>query len=125
MNGFLLDTHVILWWATGSERLNAEALAAIEGDHRVCISAASAWELGIKRASGKLNFPDSLVPSLKARGIELLPIVFESALAAGSLPRFHGDPFDRLLVHQANEHDLTLITHDTKIQRYDVRVLKT
>lgn len=89
----------------------------------VLLSAASAWEIAIKRATGRLEAPGDIAAALAASGIEPLPVTVAHAERAGSLPRIHGDPFDRMLVAQAQIEGLTIVTRDTEIPRYDVSVL--
>jgi len=92
--------------------------------HDVFVSAASAWEIAIKTALGRLAFPLDRIESVLAQmGIAPLPISLAHAVAAGSLPRHHDDPFDRMLVAQARLEGLVLITEDTALARYDVPIL--
>ncbi len=87
------------------------------------VSAASIWEIAIKRASGKLDAPENLLDKVaEARFIEL-GISFEHAIRAGALPPHHGDPFDRMLVAQAQSEGLTIVTGDERVAAYDVPVL--
>jgi PIN domain nuclease of toxin-antitoxin system len=119
----LLDTHVLLWWLAGDATLARRARRLIANEPEVFASAASAWEIAIKRALGKLEAPEDLAAALDAGGIERLPIEFEHAAVAGSLPRHHDDPFDRMLVAQAQCEGLTLLTSDPRISSYAVAVL--
>ncbi len=122
----LLDTHVLLWALTDDARLRPEARERIaDGRTRVLVSAASAWEITIKRGLGKLRAPDDLADQLEAARFEGLEVTIEHALAVSELADHHSDPFDRLLVAQARVDDLTLVTHDPLIQQYDVAVLPT
>jgi PIN domain nuclease of toxin-antitoxin system len=120
----LLDTNVLLWWATEESRLSTSARAAI-GDtaNWVAVSAASIWELAIKRATGKLPSADSLAEDVAEYGLQALPVTQEHAWAAGRLPLHHRDPFDRMLVAQAQLEGLTLVTRDRKLARYQVAIL--
>jgi PIN domain nuclease of toxin-antitoxin system len=79
--------------------------------------------MSIKKALGKLDAPDDLAAELESERLEPLPISLQHAWRAGSLPRHHDDPFDRMLVAQANEEGLTLVTADSRIARYDVSIL--
>jgi PIN domain nuclease of toxin-antitoxin system len=88
------------------------------------VSAASIWEIEIKRATGRLTAPDDVGERALEEGYEPLPISFEHALAAGRLPAFHRDPFDRMLVAQARVEGLTLATSDPEIARYDITGLE-
>jgi PIN domain nuclease of toxin-antitoxin system len=119
----LLDTHVLLWWLADDPALSKQARQLIANEPEVFASAASAWEIAIKRALGKLEAPEDLPAALAAGGIGRLPIEFEHAAIAGALPRHHDDPFDRMLVAQAQHEGLTLLTNDTRISRYGVAAL--
>ena len=120
----LLDTHVLLWWLQDDPRLGARTRQTIadRGDP-VAASAASVWEIGIKRATGRLEAPAEIGSIIEAEGFEPLPITFAHATEAGALPRYHADPFDRMLVAQARTEGLILVTADPKIARYDVRTM--
>ncbi len=120
----LLDTHVLLWALTDDPSLSAAARAAIvDGRNRVVVSAVSAWEITIKRSLGKLRAPADLAKEVAAHRFTPLAVSLEHALAVGALPDLHRDPFDRLLVAQAGVEDLTIVTRDRAIARYDVDVL--
>lgn len=119
----LLDTHVVLWWLA-DRRLTDDARGAIaDPANLVAISAASAWEMSIKKALGKLHAPDDLSAQLASSGFTELPISIEHVTLAESLPRYHDDPFDRMLVAQASIEELTLVTRDERLAEYDVRTL--
>ena len=118
----LLDTHVLLWWAD-EQKISPEAFAAIaDPDNIVYVSAASIWEICIKRATGKLRVDDAIF-DLRTDGFEALSISHDDARLAGSLPDHHRDPFDRMLVAQAMGHDLVLVTRDPEIQLYGANIL--
>jgi len=120
----LLDTHVLLWAVDQPERLDRAAREAIRnGNNRVQVSAASAWEISIKAALGKLRFDSDLGDVLDASGFDPLAIGFDHARVAGALPPVHRDPFDRMLVAQAQLEVLTLVTRDPVFSRYDVATL--
>jgi PIN domain nuclease of toxin-antitoxin system len=119
----LLDTHVLLWWLADDPALSKQARALIANEPEVFASAASAWEIAIKRALGKLEAPEDLLSVLEVGGIRRLPIDLQHAAVAGALPRHHDDPFDRMLVAQAQREGLTLLTSDARISRYAVTVL--
>lgn len=122
----LLDAHVLIWLYADQHRLPASILAAIEdAANRKSVSAATVWELEIKRATGRLAVPADLVSRLLASGFLELPVRFRHAAAAGSLPVLHGDPFDRMLVAQAQLEGMTIVSADPQIRRYDVPVLAT
>ncbi|GAB4267372.1 MAG: type II toxin-antitoxin system VapC family toxin [Deferrisoma sp.] len=119
-----MDTHAILWWLADDPRLGKRARAAIsDGRNPVYVSAASAWEIAIKKGLGKLEAPDGLASVLVEAGFETLPIEFTHAERLASLPPIHRDPFDRILVAQAQVEDLVLVTADRTIPRYPVEVL--
>jgi PIN domain nuclease of toxin-antitoxin system len=124
----LMDTCTFLWIASGSPRLSKTAAAVfLDRDNERYLSAASAWEIGIKHAAGRLPLPqkpDIFVPRVReASGIASLDMDEESALHASRLPGLHADPFDRMLVAQAIVHGMTILTPDTEIEQYGVRVL--
>ena len=121
----LLDTHVFLWWRADDRRINAAARRAIAEADVVFVSAASAWEAGIKIALGQLSIPDSFEAGVSESGFEKLPIGFAHAEAAARLPAHHADPFDRMLVAQAQLESLTLVTHDRRLARYALELLWT
>lgn len=124
----LLDTHVLLWWWQGSARLGDDARDRIaDPGTAVWVSAATAWEMAIKEALGRLELPEApeeFVPREIAQdGFRPLAISVAHALAVGTLPRHHGDPFDRLLITQARIEDLVLVSSDAAFEAYDVRAL--
>ena len=124
----LLDTCTFLWALSGDAQLSPRATALLrDPDHEVFLSAASAGEIAIKYAAGKLILPEEparFVPAMRAeRGFAALPIDEESALHASRLPRLHGDPFDRVLVSQAIVHGMTILTSDHFITQYPARTL--
>lgn len=122
----LLDTHALLWWLADDAALSPAARAAIAaGRTHVFVSAASAWEMSIKSAQGKLDCPDDLEAELTQHRFQALPITVAHALAAGRLPRHHGDPFDRMLIAQAQLHQLTVVTQDPRFPLYGVPILWT
>ncbi|HEX5149122.1 MAG TPA: type II toxin-antitoxin system VapC family toxin [Candidatus Limnocylindrales bacterium] len=124
----ILDTHVFLWWVLDLPRLSVEARSIIQdGANELLFSTASAYELTIKAHNGRLSLPeppDSYVPSrLAANAFESLSIELAHALRAGSLPAIHRDPFDRMLVAQAQIEGLPILTADPAISRYDVETI--
>ncbi|WP_432565300.1 type II toxin-antitoxin system VapC family toxin [Kineococcus sp. SYSU DK003] len=121
----LVDTHVLLWWLAGDERLPERMGAALaQAERDVFVSAASAWEMAVKSAQGKLHVPGDLRGELERQGFTELPVTVEDGLAAGALPLHHGDPFDRMLIAQAVRRDLLLLTVDRRFADYDVRLLQ-
>ena len=123
----LLDTHVFLWVVDDSPRLSAAARAAIvDGANVVFVSAATAWEISIKKAIGKLTIPrGDYLEELRLHRLAPLNITTEHALAVAELPSYHQDPFDRLLIAQAQVEKLTIVTGDAKIRQYAVRIIET
>lgn len=119
----LLDTHVVLWVLAGS-RISKQARTAIaDPENMVHLSAASVWEVSIKRGLGRLTLPEHWLDAAQEQGIEILPITAEHALAVGDLPPHHRDPFDRMLVAQARAEGLTVVTRDGQLSLYDVSLL--
>jgi PIN domain nuclease of toxin-antitoxin system len=120
----LLDTHALIWFTGEPDELRPEAREAIVDADTVVVSAASIWEISTKAALGKLSAPvDDIVGELREWGFELLSISARHAWAIGSLPPHHRDPFDRMLVTQAQLEGLTIVTRDPQIARYQVSVL--
>jgi PIN domain nuclease of toxin-antitoxin system len=119
----LLDTHILLWWLGDSPRLSKKARRAIEESEAVFVSAVSAWEIELKRARGLLRAPDNLEATLRARDLQTLSLTVAHAIAAGRLPLYHRDPFDRMLVAQASLESLTLLTADKQQAAYGVPVI--
>lgn len=119
----LLDTHVVIWWRMGGDRLNEAARQAIGLASLVYVSAASAWETAIKTSLGKLRIPESFEAGVIDSGFQKLNIAFAHAEGVAALPLHHRDPFDRLLIAQARSENLTLVTGDRQLEAYDVPVL--
>jgi len=120
----LLDTHVVLWWLDGGRQLRAEALDAIAAPtNTVWLSAVVVWEIRIKQALGKLVIPDDFAEVLEQQDFEALPVRISHAHRIAQLPALHRDPFDRLLVAQALEEDLCLVSRDASVTRYPVNTI--
>lgn len=119
----LLDTHVVIWWLADDPALSEVTKALIDSEPEIYVSAATLWEITIKQAIGKLKEPPDLPERVRDGEFRELPITFDHAIVAGRLPVIHRDPFDRMLVAQARCEDLTLVTTDDTIQRYEVAVL--
>ena len=120
----LLDTNVFLWWQWRDRRFPSRAKTAIEDrENEVLVSAATIWEVCIKRQIGKLDFDGSPITACTDAGFHLLDITAVHAEAAGNLPRHHGDPFDRMLIAQARLDHLTIVTEDRQFALYDVPLL--
>ena len=124
----LLDTHIFLWYILGDSKLPAAARDAIEDvNNQTVLSVVSVWEAVIKYGSGKLPLPESpalYLPQLRrTHAIATLPVDEGAMRRLAVLPSIHGDPFDRLLIAQALQHDLTLVTADAAVRKYPVRLL--
>jgi PIN domain nuclease of toxin-antitoxin system len=114
----------LLWWLDEDPSLSADAYGAIaDPDNSVVVSAASVWEISIKTAAGKLEAPGRLVERLAAERFQPLAITVEHGAAAGALPLHHHDPFDRMLVAQAQLEGLTIVTRDPRFEPYSVALL--
>ena len=124
MQRLLLDTHAVLWAMEDNPRLDSNARRAIvDPRNEVFVSAASAWEIAIKRALGRVRAPDNLGDEVVAAGFsELAVTIFHGELAA-RLPLYHRDPFDRMLVAQAQAEGLVIVTADPRIMEYTVRTM--
>jgi PIN domain nuclease of toxin-antitoxin system len=120
----LLDTNVLLWWLMDNPSLSARARQAILEADLVYVSPASFWEIEIKKARGNLDAPERLADVALARGLRPLPITIAHAVTAGRLPEIHHDPFDRMLVAQAIDESLTLLTADRVLARYSCRLIR-
>lgn len=123
----LLDTHVLLWAAVDPEQLGDTAGVLEDADNELLVSAASSWEIATKYALGKLSLPeppDRYVPHV-LRELDATPVAVEHAhaLAVAALPHHHRDPFDRMLVAQAQLLDVVIVTADVALDAYDVDVL--
>ena len=120
----LLDTHALIWILSDDPQLAAEARDAIvDPETFVAVSPASAWEIEIKRALGKLDAPNDLVQQVADARFVPLSITLEHAVAAGGLPPHHRDPFDRMLIAQAQLEGLTIVTRDPRFQPYAVTTI--
>ena len=124
MGAYLLDTHAAIWFFNGDKRLSEAARQIIcDRSNLLYLSIASAWEVAIKLRIGKLNIDGSatdFVQDAEANSIAIFPIKIAHLSALGTLPMIHRDPFDRLLVATALAEEMTLITGDENILRYEV-----
>ncbi|MEE3625187.1 type II toxin-antitoxin system VapC family toxin [Nitrospirillum sp. BR 11752] len=120
----LIDTHILIWWMSDDPALPVHVRAAIQDPaSEVFVSAATIWEISIKRALGRLDFPlDDIQGELLKAGFKPLAIDIAHAARAGTLPAHHQDPFDRMLVAQAQLEGLTLVSVDAIIGRYAVPI---
>ncbi|NOQ51843.1 MAG: PIN domain-containing protein [Desulfuromonadaceae bacterium] len=123
MQRFLLDTHVLLWWLADDPQLGSRCKELI-GDSRnqVFVSAATTWEISIKTAINKLNAPEDMDTIVEEEGFDKLPISLYHGQLAGKLPALHRDPFDRMLIAQAQAEGLILMTADDNIGQYNLRI---
>jgi PIN domain nuclease of toxin-antitoxin system len=120
----LLDTHALIWILSDDPRLTAEAREAISDPETfVAFSPASAWEIEIKRALGKLDAPNDLLQQVADARFVPLSITLEHAVTAGALPPHHRDPFDRMLIAQALLEGLTIATRDPRFEPYAVTTM--
>ncbi|GAA5184671.1 type II toxin-antitoxin system VapC family toxin [Rugosimonospora acidiphila] len=120
----LIDTHVVIWWLADDPTLSDDIKVRLDHEPDVFVSAATLWEVAIKQAVGKLKEPADLPERIRDSGFRELTITSQHAVTAGRLPLIHRDPFDRMLVAQAQCEDLTLVTRDPEIQKYDVTLLE-
>lgn len=123
MQRFLLDTHTLLWWLVDSPQLGARCKEIISDQrNQIVVSAATSWEISIKMSLGKLEAPEDMDSVVEDEGFSKLPISLYHGQLAGQLPPIHRDPFDRMLVAQAQAEGLILMTADENIGQYGVRV---
>lgn len=130
MTRYLLDTHVWLWLQTTPERLRPEVGELLaDRTNTLLLSAASSWEIAIKHRLGKLSLPEppaEYVPNrMRLSGVTPLPVEHEHALRVAELPDHHNDPFDRLLVAQAQELAIPIVTADKQLSAYSVNLVVT
>lgn len=125
MGKYLLDTHIFLWWISDSEQLSKEVFDIIsDGSNQIYISSATIWEIAIKEALGKLEVDADLDNVIEENGFIELKVSAVCANATKKLEQIHRDPFDRMLISQAIEGDMILITVDGYIVQYDnVKIL--
>ena len=124
----ILDTHIFLWWNMDDPQLSSTIRAIIsDGRNELFLSAASAWEIAIKAARGRLNLPtkprDYVSDRLVLHSLQPLPITLSHALQVYALPNHHRDPFDRLLVAQGQFENMPILTADPLIAKYDVETI--
>jgi PIN domain nuclease of toxin-antitoxin system len=120
----LLDAHALLWWLADDPTLDGAARRSIaDPANDVLVSAASVWEIAIKRGLGTLEAPDDLLEAIDASSFSGLPVTLADGEAAGNLPGHHRDPFDRMLVAQAGLVGAVVVSRETSFRSYDVPVL--
>ena len=124
---YILDTCAFIWAVQNSPNLSPKVLAILDGDDDVFVSQASFWEIAIKQTTGKLNLDKdifALEDLCKAEEIQILPLELAYFERIKTLPLIHRDPFDRIIIASAIEEDLTLLTNDGEIVKYqDVKTL--
>jgi PIN domain nuclease of toxin-antitoxin system len=126
MKRLLLDTHALLWWLMdeGENRLGVKAKSYVaDPRNQVFVSAVSTWEIALKKSLGKLDAPEDLDTIVEDEGFIRLPITLFHGDQMARLPDFHKDPFDRMLIVQAQVEGLTIVTSDRNIARYPVPIL--
>lgn len=122
----MVDTHAFLWYLVGDERLSRPAVRAIQNSDDWCLSAASVWELAIKSGLGRLRLPVPVSEYIAGKvrdGLRVLSIEWPHAAAVEQLPLHHRDPFDRLIVAQAQAERLAVVTKDTVFRKYGVKTI--
>jgi len=120
----LLDTHVLLWWLAEDVSLSEHVADVIDTEKaEVFVSSVTGFEIATKKTLGKLEAPDDLEQELTQSGFTILPVTMRHGLVAGALPMHHKDPFDRLLIAQAQCEGLTLVTADPALRSFEVGIL--
>jgi PIN domain nuclease of toxin-antitoxin system len=120
---YLLDSHILIWLDSGSERLKPQVLETLRRAEQRYLSAVTAWELSLKQAAGKLRLRTPVGAMLESFGLLELPVAIRHGDRAALLPLHHRDPFDRMLVAQALVEGLILVTADKELAQYGVPVL--
>ncbi len=121
----MIHIHILLWWLCDNPRLRTQTRNLIaSSDNRIYISSVSVWEASIKRTLGRLEFdPEELMAAIESGEFLEIAVTIQHGLVAGSLPRHHDDPFDRMLIAQAQVESLSIITHDAQFKHYDVPII--
>lgn len=121
----LLDTHALIWWLSNNPTLSAKTKKVIANPNNIVfVSAASAWEIAIKKSLGKLQAPDDLKEQVEVQRFTPLDINIDHALTVEKLPKHHRDPFDRILIAQAMSENLIIITRDRKFTAYKIKTIQ-
>jgi len=122
----LLDTHMLLWWLADDSRLSKKARALMaDPTNAPTVSAATAWEIAIKQALGKMTMEGNLEQAVREQGFAMLPVTFPHSSETLTLPAIHRDPFGRMLVAQSRVENLPLLTVDPHILRYPANVIES
>ena len=120
----LLDAHALLWWLADDPQLDSDASRSIaDPETDVLVSAATVWEIEVKRVAGRLRAPAELLDAIGQADMDTLPVTALDAVTAAGLPMHHGDPFDRMLAAQAQRLDARIVSRDPALRDYDVDVL--
>jgi PIN domain nuclease of toxin-antitoxin system len=120
----LVDAHALLWWLADDPELDAAAARSIaDPANAVVVSAATVWEIEVKRVAGRLRAPTELLDTIRQTGMDTLPVTAVDAVTAAGLPMHHGDPFDRMLIAQAQRLGALIVSRDRALHAYDVHVL--
>ena len=121
----LLDTHIFLRWVSDWDQIAQPPREAIADPvNEGFVSAVSGWEIGVKKAKGRLTAPDNLAAVIEAKQLRHMPLTLEHAERAATLPPHHRDPFERILVAQAQAEGLTLVTRDVRLPLYNVSTIR-
>ena len=124
MKRILLDTHALIWWLDGDNKLGLNAIEQISNpENDIYVSAATVWEMSIKQQMGKLVAPEDIESKVEQAGFSALPITLFHGQQAGKLPLHHKDPFDRMLIAQAQAEGLQIITQDKKFSSYGINII--
>jgi PIN domain nuclease of toxin-antitoxin system len=124
MRRILLDTNILIWWLRDAPEMGEKAKKLISNrQNQLFVSAVSLWEIQIKRSIGKLSAPDGLLEIIEDEGLVIIDISGQHAEQIGNLPNHHRDPFDRMLIAQAQVEGLTILTSDKQIKQYGVRTI--
>lgn len=122
---YLIDTNIFIWWMEKNKRLSKNLFNLLNNpQNQIFLSVASVWEIVIKKAKKKLKTPKDVEGGIKASGFVAINIEMLHVLGIEKLPIHHNDPFDRVIISQAKTENLTLITTDKKIWKYDLSLLK-
>ena len=123
-NGFLIDTHIFIWWMEDNKLLSRDIYKLLNNpQNHIFLSVASIWEIIIKKNRNKLKVPKDIEKGINSSGFTPLPIKISHVLKLDQMPLHHNDPFDRILIAQAKDENFIFVTDDTKIKKYDLRIL--
>ena len=120
----LVDAHALLWWSNDDAKLSEPARRTImDPSHAVLVSAATIWEIEVKRVAGRVEAPEHILEEVERTGFDVIPLTAADAVAAANLPQHHRDPFDRLLIAQALRLDAVVISRDRAFAAYGIHRL--